>query len=51
MNFKPPNITEVFDDETEMCVKQFQHLCDLSETGSVDIKTWNMLAKTYNAHL
>lgn len=51
INFKPPNITEVFDDETEISVKQFQHLCDLNETGSVDIKTWNMLAKTYNAHI
>lgn len=40
-----------FDESTEEAVKTFQNLSKLEETGIVDIDTWNILSKTFNAFM
>lgn len=42
------HITGVYDEETEKCVKLFQKYNRLEQTGQVDKKTWNALAKSFN---
>lgn len=42
-------ITGEYDEETERCVRLFQKYNRLEQTGQVDKKTWNALAKNYNA--
>lgn len=42
-------INGTFDEATTDAVKIFQRINRLDETGNVDIKTWNALAKSYNA--
>lgn len=43
-------ISGVFDAPTEQAVKIFQRINRLPQTGEVDVKTWNALARNYNAY-
>lgn len=48
-DFPEIEINGTFDEPTEQAVKIFQRINRLSETGTVDIRTWNALAKSYNS--
>ncbi len=43
------NIDGFYGDQTENAIKKYQSLSGLSPTGETDIKTWNMLSKSYNS--
>lgn len=45
-NFECPQINGVYNNETAKCVRKFQLLNNLSASGFVDRKTWNMLVKS-----
>lgn len=44
-------ITGNYDADTESAVKKFQKINNLPESGSVDMITWNRLARSYNKHV
>ena len=48
-NLLKVTINGEFDAQSENTVKAFQNISGLNQTGVIDINTWNMLAKTYNA--
>ena len=49
-DFPEIEITGVFDATTEQAVKTFQRINRLPQTGEVEMKTWNALARNYNAY-
>ena len=50
-NIRPVTATGQFDTETVEAVKQLQTLFDYEPLGRVDRRTWDMLARTYNAYV
>ncbi len=42
-------ISGKYDGDTESRVKLFQHYCGMDQTGKVDKRTWDAMAKSYNA--
>lgn len=47
----PVIINGVYGEETENAIKEFQMCQGLQCTGTVDLKTWNHLAKAYNKYV
>ncbi|MBO5797494.1 MAG: peptidoglycan-binding protein, partial [Clostridia bacterium] len=50
-NIRPVTATGQFDTATEEAVKQLQTLFGYEPVGRVDRRTWDMLARTYNAYV
>lgn len=47
----PPAVSGVYDAATESCVRRWQQLLGLPETGAVDRFCWDRLADLYNMRL
>ena len=44
-------VTGHYDENTEAAIKNFQKINNLPESGSVDMITWNRLARSYNKYV
>jgi len=48
-NVPPVTLSGVFDNETEVAVKQLQNIFGLENHGKVDRKTWNRLSRLHSS--